>query len=120
MAQQDHKKQTSRKINSNNIPGTDEDPKKRPRFSVYWIYGLLFTAIIAYNWVRTVNPNGIETNLEAFKELAKQGDVSEIKGHRRTYVGAMPGKLVQALKKAKTENPLILIDESKFNFIVAD
>lgn len=38
-------------------------------------------------------------------------DVSEIKGHRRTYVGAMPGKLVQALKKVQTENPLILIDE---------
>jgi Lon-like ATP-dependent protease len=38
-------------------------------------------------------------------------DVSEIKGHRRTYVGAMPGKLIQALKKTKTENPLILIDE---------
>jgi len=32
-------------------------------------------------------------------------------GHRRTYVGAMPGKAVQALKKTKTENPLILIDE---------
>ncbi|KAI3637880.1 hypothetical protein MIR68_004529 [Amoeboaphelidium protococcarum] len=38
-------------------------------------------------------------------------DVAEIKGHRRTYVGAMPGKLVQALKKVQTENPLILIDE---------
>uniref|UniRef100_A0A1I8FYL5 Lon N-terminal domain-containing protein n=1 Tax=Macrostomum lignano TaxID=282301 RepID=A0A1I8FYL5_9PLAT len=36
---------------------------------------------------------------------------SEIKGHRRTYVGAMPGKLIQCLKKTKTENPLILIDE---------
>lgn len=40
------------------------------------------------------------------------GDVSEIKGHRRTYVGAMPGKLVQAFKKCGSENPLILIDES--------
>jgi Lon-like ATP-dependent protease len=39
-------------------------------------------------------------------------DVAEIKGHRRTYVGAMPGKVVQALKKVKTENPLIMIDES--------
>ena len=38
-------------------------------------------------------------------------DVSEIKGHRRTYVGAMPGKLIQALKKVQSENPLILIDE---------
>ncbi|KAG0330392.1 ATP-dependent Lon protease pim1 [Dissophora globulifera] len=38
-------------------------------------------------------------------------DVAEIKGHRRTYVGAMPGKVVQALKRVKTENPLILIDE---------
>ena len=38
-------------------------------------------------------------------------DVAELKGHRRTYVGAMPGKAVQALKKTKTENPLILIDE---------
>jgi len=38
-------------------------------------------------------------------------DVAEIKGHRRTYVGAMPGKAVQALKKVQTQNPLILIDE---------
>ncbi|KAJ3299653.1 ATP-dependent Lon protease pim1 [Borealophlyctis nickersoniae] len=38
-------------------------------------------------------------------------DVAEIKGHRRTYVGAMPGKVVQALKKVQTENPLIMIDE---------
>ena len=38
-------------------------------------------------------------------------DVAELKGHRRTYVGAMPGKAVQALKKTKKENPLILIDE---------
>eukprot|EP00092_Neocalanus_flemingeri_P005684 GFUD01006123.1.p2 GENE.GFUD01006123.1~~GFUD01006123.1.p2 ORF type:complete len:916 (+),score=274.37 GFUD01006123.1:51-2798(+) len=38
-------------------------------------------------------------------------DVAELKGHRRTYIGAMPGKAVQALKKTKSENPLILIDE---------
>lgn len=38
-------------------------------------------------------------------------DVAEIKGHRRTYVGAMPGKMIQCLKKTKAENPLVLIDE---------
>ncbi|CCF57271.1 hypothetical protein KAFR_0C02780 [Kazachstania africana CBS 2517] len=38
-------------------------------------------------------------------------DVAEIKGHRRTYIGALPGRVVQALKKCQTQNPLILIDE---------
>lgn len=38
-------------------------------------------------------------------------DVSDIKGHRRTYVGALPGRLVQALKRTGTSNPVILIDE---------
>ncbi|OQV18414.1 Lon protease-like protein, mitochondrial [Hypsibius exemplaris] len=51
-------------------------------------------------------------NREYFRfSVGGMSDVAEIKGHRRTYVGAMPGKVIQCLKKVKTENPLVLIDE---------
>lgn len=38
-------------------------------------------------------------------------NMSYLQGHRRTYVGAMPGKMVQCLKATGTSNPLVLIDE---------
>ncbi|MBS1743415.1 MAG: ATP-dependent zinc metalloprotease FtsH [Bacteroidetes bacterium] len=79
MAQQ-NMNQPKRKISPDNMPGQGDDPqKKKPKFNIYWIYGIVFLSIIAYNMYRGVNSPGVETDQQKFYEMLKQGDIEKIK-----------------------------------------
>ena len=64
----------------NNMPPLGEDPnKKKSKFNIYWIYGIVFLSIITYNMFRGVNSGGVETDQQKFYVMLQQGDVQEIK-----------------------------------------
>jgi len=74
MNQQDN----NRKYNPDNIPPKSDDPqKKKPRFNIYWIYGIIFLSVVGFNLFRNVNNAGIEMNQQYLNELLKGGDVEQ-------------------------------------------
>ncbi|GAB2830329.1 ATP-dependent metallopeptidase FtsH/Yme1/Tma family protein [Ferruginibacter profundus] len=75
---------SNKKTTPDNIPPTGEDPKKKNRFNIYWIYGIIFIGIVAYNMVRGVGSAGVETDQQKFYEMVKHGDVEKIKTIRNT------------------------------------
>ena len=63
--------------NNNRIP--EDDPKKRSRLNIYWVYGIIFAAIIGYNLYHNSSSNGYEIADTQFYEMVKHGDVDQIK-----------------------------------------
>ncbi len=78
MANNMNQQNSNKKIGQENTPPNGEDPKKKNRVNIYWIYGILFVGIIAYNMVRGVGTEGIATDKLKFYEMVKQGDVEKI------------------------------------------
>ncbi len=78
MAQQ-QKNSTDGKKNfiPDNIPGMGGDPKKKSKFNIYWVWGIVLVALIAYNVMSKVSAVGIEVSLIHLKEILKKGDVVE-------------------------------------------
>ncbi len=81
MATEEQKKKTVQKRpNPVTNPEPQDDPKKqRPRLSIYWIYGVIFAAIIGYNLYNHTAANGFEIENTQFFTMLKQGDVDQIK-----------------------------------------
>jgi cell division protease FtsH len=74
------KKMIQKRLNPSNNTGPEDDPKKRPRISIYWIYGLIFAAIIGYNLYKNTNGgSGIEIANTQFFEMLRLGEVDQIK-----------------------------------------
>ena len=78
---------------------------ERPHLCVWWALPVLVKPHLGKSVANATGREFIRISLGGVR------DESEIRGHRRTYIGSMPGKIIQAMKKAKTTNPLILLDE---------
>jgi AFG3 family protein len=76
MAKQDNTQPTGKpNLTPNNIPGLGGDPKKKTKFNIYWIWGIVLVALIAYNFNRTVVTSGIEVNQAYLYDILKAGDI---------------------------------------------
>jgi AFG3 family protein len=84
MNQQDNNK----RFTPGNMPPPVEDnqDKRKPRFNIYWLWGIVALALVGYNLMRGVSGSGMSTDIEKFKEMVKSGDVTEIKTIRNKKI----------------------------------
>ena len=85
---EDKKTVGDKKNSPNNITPLSDDnsSRKKPKFNIYWIYGIAFAALIGYNFFRGVSSSGVETDQIKFKEMVKMGDVEKIKTVRNKKI----------------------------------
>lgn len=83
-----NQQENNRKFTPGNMPPpADDNPEKRkPRFNIYWIWGLVALALVGYNLMRGVNASGMEISIERFKKMALEGDVAQIKTIRNKKI----------------------------------
>src|ERR1035437_3452294 len=87
MPQETGNQNPKRRINPGGpSPSGENDPKKKPKFSIYWIYGVIFLAIIGYNLMRNVTASGVETDQATFLSMVMHGDVLKMKTIRNKKV----------------------------------
>lgn len=79
MSQEPYNKDERRPPRFNNRPGDDpnQPPKKGPRFSIYWVYAIIFALLIGFQLFSPFSPNMLEVTQDRFLEVLKQGDVEK-------------------------------------------
>ncbi|HPG10233.1 MAG TPA: ATP-dependent zinc metalloprotease FtsH [Chitinophagaceae bacterium] len=79
MSQEPYNKDERRSPRFNNRPGDDpnQPPKKGPRFSIYWVYAIIFALLIGFQLFSPFSPNMLEVTQDRFLEVLKQGDVEK-------------------------------------------